>query len=84
MFYASVLLTVVVGDLVRRIARAADRLVGAAVSLLGIGVLASGSTGTVSVRGVLLLPATGVAWGLYAGTGRTTAGSQGPVWPGPR
>lgn len=72
-FYASVLLTLVAGDLARRTPIAASRLIGAAVSLLGIGVLASGSTGTVSVRGVLLLAATGVAWGLYTAAGRTTA-----------
>ena len=56
-FYASVLLTLVAGDVARRTPIAASRLIGAAVSLLGIGVLASGSTGTVSVRGVLLLAA---------------------------
>ena len=71
-FYASVLLTLVAGDLVRRTPLPAARLAGAAVSLLGIGVLASGSTGTVTVLGVVLLAATGVAWGLYTAAGRAT------------
>ena len=51
----------------------AVRLAGAAVSLLGIGGLAAGSTGTVTVLGVVLLAATGVAWGLYTAAGRATA-----------
>ena len=72
-FYASVLLTLVAGDLVARIPLPAVRLAGAAVSLLGIGVLAAGSTGTVTVLGVVLLAATGVAWGLYTAAGRPTA-----------
>jgi len=71
-FYASVLLTLVAGDLVRRTSLPAARLAGAVVSLLGIGVLASGSTGTVTVLGVVLLAATGVAWGLYTAAGRAT------------
>ncbi len=71
-FYASVLLTLVAGDLVRRTPLPTTRLVGATVSLLGIAVLASGSTGTVTVLGVVLLAATGVAWGLYTAAGRST------------
>lgn len=72
-FYATVVVTLVAGDLARRTPVAGRRLVGAVVSLLGIGVLATGSTGTVSVRGVLLLGATGTAWGLYTAAGRSTA-----------
>ncbi|GAC1610141.1 MAG: DMT family transporter [Mycobacteriales bacterium] len=72
-FYASVLLTLVAGDLARRTPIAAARLTGAVVSLLGIGVLASAATRTVTLRGVVLLAATGVAWGLYTAAGRTTA-----------
>ena len=43
------------------------------MSLLGIGVLASGSSGTVTLLGVVLLAATGVARGLYTAAGRATA-----------
>ena len=72
-FYASVLVTLVAGDVARRTPIGGSRVLGAAVSLLGIGVLAARSTGVVSVRGVLLLAATGAAWGLYTAAGRTTA-----------
>lgn len=73
-FYATVLLTLVAGDLVRRLPVPPRRAAGAAVSLAGIAVLAVGSAGTVSVRGVALLAATGAAWGLYTAAGR--AGSD--------
>ncbi len=70
-FYATVLLTLVAGDVVRRTAVGGRRLGGAAVSLLGLGVLAAGSEAAVSTTGVLLLAATGVAWALYTAAGRT-------------
>jgi drug/metabolite transporter (DMT)-like permease len=47
------------------------RAVGAAISLAGIAVLASGSIQSVTVLGVLLLAVTGAAWGLYTAAGRT-------------
>ena len=49
---------------------------GAAVSLLGIGVLAWGSTGTVTALGVVLLAGRGVAWGLYIAAGWPTVDSR--------
>ncbi len=72
-FYASVLLTLVANDLARRLPVPRRRGLGAAVSLAGIGVLASGSVGTVTLPGIVLLVATGVAWGLYTAAGRTSA-----------
>ncbi len=71
-FYASVLLTLVANDLARRLPVPRRRGLGAAVSLAGIGVLASGSVGTVTLPGIVLLVATGVAWGLYTAAGRTS------------
>ena len=71
-FYASVLLTLVANDLARRLPVPRRRGLGAAVSLAGIGVLASGSVGTVTLLGIVLLVATGVAWGLYTAAGRTS------------
>ena len=70
-FYATVLLTLVAVDLLRRQPVPARRAVGAATSLLGVGVLAAGSRGTVTAAGVLLLAATGAAWGLYTAAGRS-------------
>ncbi len=70
-FYASVLLTLVANDLARRSPVPRRRGLGAAVSLAGIAVLASGSVGTVTLLGIALLVATGVAWGLYTAAGRT-------------
>ncbi len=70
-FYASVLLTLLGTDLARRVAVPRLRLVGAAVALAGLGVLASQSVGAVTPLGVTLLVATGVAWGLYTAAGRT-------------
>lgn len=69
-FYAAVLLTLVAVD--RRAGQPlpARRAVGALVALAGIGVLASASVDTVRPLGVLLLAATGAAWGLYTAAGR--------------
>ncbi|MEO5745923.1 MAG: DMT family transporter [Terracoccus sp.] len=72
-FYASVLLTLISHDLVTGSSVPPRRAVGAAVSFAGIVVLASGSVGTVTPLGVLLLATTGTAWGLYTGAGRTGA-----------
>jgi len=69
-FYAAVLLTLVVDDRRRGTRLPARRLVGAGVALAGIAVLASDSVGTVTPLGVGLLVATGVAWGLYTAAGR--------------
>ena len=69
-FYATVLVTLALHDLVRRQAVPRRRLLGAAIALSGIAVLASRSTGTVTVLGVLLLAATGASWGLYTAAGR--------------
>ena len=70
-FYATVLLTLVLADVVRRAAVPGRRLLGAAVSLAGLAVLAGSSDGTVTALGVVLLAATGAAWGLYTAAGRT-------------
>ena len=70
-FYATVLLTLVLADVARRNAVPGRRLLGAAVSLVGLAVLAAGSDGTVTALGVVLLAATGAAWGLYTAAGRT-------------
>ena len=70
-FYATVLLTLVASDVVRKVAVPRRRALGALVSLAGIGVLAFADSGAVSLRGVLLLAATGAAWGLYTAAGRT-------------
>ena len=71
-FYAAVLMTLVVVD--RRAGQPLPprRAVGALVALAGIGVLASASVDTVRPLGVLLLAATGAAWGLYTAAGRGT------------
>lgn len=69
-FYAAVLLTLVADDRRRGTALPPRRLVGAAIALAGIGVLASGSVGTAKPIGVVLLTATGIAWGLYTAAGR--------------
>ena len=70
-FYATVLLTLVMWDVLSGESIPLRRGAGAAISLAGIAVLASGSVETVTVLGVLLLAATGVAWGLYTAAGRT-------------
>ncbi len=72
-FYATVLATLMMYDLVTRTTVGARRMTGAAVSLVGIAVLARGSVDTVTTLGVLLLALTGAAWGLYTAAGRTSA-----------
>ena len=69
-FYAAVLLTLVADDRLRTGAVPGRRLAGAAVALVGIGVLASASVDTVRPLGVVLLAVTGIAWGLYTAAGR--------------
>jgi drug/metabolite transporter (DMT)-like permease len=69
-FYAAVLATLVAVDRAGGRAVPRRRLAGSAVALTGIAVLASGSVATVTVLGVALLTATGVAWGLYTAAGR--------------
>jgi drug/metabolite transporter (DMT)-like permease len=70
-FYATVLLTLVLWDVFHGDAIPPRRAAGAAISLAGIAVLASGSIRTVTVTGVVLLALTGAAWGLYTAAGRT-------------
>ena len=70
-FYATVLLTLVASDLLRRVPVPRLRLLGAAVALAGLAVLASTSVDTVTPLGVVLLAATGAAWGLYTAAGRS-------------
>ncbi|CAA9358260.1 MAG: Permease of the drug/metabolite transporter (DMT) superfamily [uncultured Frankineae bacterium] len=72
-FYAAVLLTLVAVDRRSGGRLPGRRIAGAAVALVGIGVLASDSVDTVSLLGVVLLAATGVAWGLYTAAGRGRA-----------
>lgn len=69
-FYAAVLITLVAYDVVLRRPVPRRRGLGAFISLTGVGVLAGSSVGTVTVAGVVLLSATGVAWGLYTAAGR--------------
>ena len=72
-FYTAVLLTLVADDRRTGTALPARRLVGAAVALLGVAVLAATSVATVTPLGVGLLGVTGVAWGLYTVAGRGAA-----------
>ena len=72
-FYATVLLTLVAHDLLRRQQVAPRRLLGAAVALAGVAVLTTGSAGPVTALGVGLLAVTGASWGLYTAAGRTSA-----------
>ena len=72
-FYATVLVTLVLVDVIRRAVVPRRRLAGAAVALAGLGVLASASISTVTPLGVALLAATGAAWGMYTAAGRTSA-----------
>lgn len=69
-FYASVLLTLVADDRLRTGSVPARRLAGGAVALGGIAVLASSTSPDVTLLGVVLLAATGTAWGLYTAAGR--------------
>lgn len=69
-FYATVLLTLVGHDLRGGGRVPLRRGAGALVALIGIGVLASASVDTVTPLGVVLLAATGAAWGLYTAAGR--------------
>jgi drug/metabolite transporter (DMT)-like permease len=69
-FYAAVLLTLVADDRRRGTALPPRRLAGALIALAGIGVLASGSVATATPLGIVLLAATGIAWGLYTAAGR--------------
>ncbi len=69
-FYAVVLLTLVAWDRIHGVALPPRRAAGALIALAGIAVLASGSVATVTVSGVVLLAATGAAWGLYTAAGR--------------
>jgi drug/metabolite transporter (DMT)-like permease len=69
-FYATVLLTLVAVDLTGGNRVAPRRVLGAAVALGGIAVLAVTGPGTVTVLGVVLLAVTGAAWGLYTAAGR--------------
>ena len=72
-FYTAVLLTLVADDRRTVTALPARRLIGAAVALLGVAVLAATSVATVTPLGVGLLGVTGVAWGLYTVAGRGAA-----------
>jgi drug/metabolite transporter (DMT)-like permease len=69
-FYATVLATLVAVDLRAGVAVAPRRLVGAAVALAGLAVLAARSGGSVTLLGVVLLAATGASWGCYTAAGR--------------
>ncbi len=69
-FYATVMLTLVVSDLLAGTPLSARRRWGAALSLLGILVLTVGRAQSVTPLGVVLLAATGAAWGVYTRAGR--------------
>jgi drug/metabolite transporter (DMT)-like permease len=69
-FYATVLVTLVAYDKVTATPVPVRRGLGAVVSLLGIGVLAAPTLGSVTLTGVVLLAVTGAAWGLYTASGR--------------
>jgi drug/metabolite transporter (DMT)-like permease len=71
-FYAAVLLTLVLVDRTGGQPVPRRRAVGSVVALAGVGVLASGAVETVTALGVLLLALTGTAWGLYTAAGRGT------------
>ena len=69
-FYATVMLTLIASDVVSRTPVPARRWLGATVSLAGIAVLTLGRVQLVTPLGVLLLAATGAAWGVYTAAGR--------------
>ena len=72
-FYATVQATLALYDVARGTGVAGTRLVGAVIALSGLAVLASSSVRTVTALGVVLLAATGAAWGLYTAAGRGVA-----------
>ena len=69
-FYAMVMLTLIASDVLDATPVPPRRWLGAAVSLLGIAVLSVGRVQLVTPLGVLLLAATGAAWGVYTAAGR--------------
>ena len=70
-FYAAVLAALVAVDAARGQRPPGRRLAGAAVGLAGVAVLASSTQlEDVTLLGVVLLAATGAAWGLYTAAGR--------------
>ena len=69
-FYAAVLATLVLVDTRAGTEVPRRRAAGALLALAGIAVLAAGSVETVTPLGVVLLAATGSAWGLYTAAGR--------------
>jgi drug/metabolite transporter (DMT)-like permease len=69
-FYATVMLTLIASDVLDRTPVPPRRWLGAGVSLLGIAVLSVGRVQLVTPLGVLLLAATGAAWGVYTAAGR--------------
>jgi drug/metabolite transporter (DMT)-like permease len=69
-FYAAVLATLVSHDLRTGSVVGRRRGIGVAASLGGVAVLAIGSPAHVTVLGVALLLATGVAWGSYTAANR--------------
>jgi drug/metabolite transporter (DMT)-like permease len=75
-FYATVLAGLVAYDVVWRTPVPRVRVVGALVSLTGVGVLTAPAAGDVTPLGVLLLAVTGAAWALYTAAGRTVTDPQ--------
>ena len=69
-FYCAVLVTLIGYDRFTGVTVGPRRLVGAAVALAGVAVLAVAAGGVVTVLGVVLLTATGITWGLYTAAGR--------------
>lgn len=75
-FYATVLLTLMVYDVVTGASPPRRRVLGALLALAGIAVLTGSSVAGVTVLGVGLLAATGAAWGLYTAAGRGVADAR--------
>ena len=75
-FYATVLAGLVAYDVVSRTPVPRVRVVGALVSLTGVGVLTAPAAADVTPLGVLLLAVTGAAWALYTAAGRTVTDPQ--------